>query len=183
MFIYNHTLTLLETPNNVFVIKMLDDNEQTLQVSKINTNKYNFEKHLNDKEKSVKIIAITPIDEAGNETEPTYKYHLNLTNGNQDIQNENKPDGKYLAIQLNALGLAVSGFTLSCTQNILINIAAYPNKVLEHYMVTINDSNGAILPPKYIYTSKGYPGYTNPKPLEVLLNPGNYTVWVNGKYF
>jgi hypothetical protein len=184
MFNYNNnTLSWLETSNNTFVIKILDNNEQILQKTTVNTNKYHIEACLTSNTyESIKTITINSIDEAGDETEPTYKYYLHLANGKQPTRDKNQTDYKCLTIQLDTTGQDISGFTLPCTQNVLISINAHLNKVLEYYIVTINDSNGFIIPPKYIYTPKGYPGYINPPPLEVLLTQGNYTVWVNGRY-
>lgn len=177
----NDTLSWLETPNNAFAIKILDHNEQILQKTTINTNIYHIEARLTNGTTPIKIIAVTPIDEFGNETEFNYLYYFYF-NDSENIQNTNVLNHKCLNIQLNALGQAMIGFSLTYTQSIIITISAYPNKVIENYIVTLSDPNGFIIPPKYIYTPKGYPGYINPPPLEVLLTQGNYTVWVNGKY-
>jgi hypothetical protein len=93
MFNYNNnTLSWLETSNNTFVIKILDNNEQILQKTTVNTNKYHIEACLTSNTyESIKTITINSIDEAGDETEPTYKYYLHLANGKQPTRDKNQP--------------------------------------------------------------------------------------------
>jgi hypothetical protein len=182
MLIYDHhKLTWNETANNAFAVKVLDNSKQVLQTIRVDENKCDFDTCLNSLDAQPKIIVISPIDDSDNETEPICWYYLNLEN-NTLFKNKATLKNAYLPIYLNPDAKVNVGFTLNKAQNITINTFSCQNKPLEYYMLTIHDNKGRIIPPKYIYTPRGVPGYNSPQTLTILLTPNKYVISVSGKY-